>query len=112
MEKIVNIGGHDYKMKSTAANMLKYKAQFGRDLLEDISEMQSAMKPDGSFDFSSVDLEVLYNMVWLLIKAADPTLPPPIEWLDTLDTFPLQDAATEAMSLYVESMGGKTAKNA
>lgn len=108
MEKIVKIGGHDYTMKSTAANMLKYKAQFGRDLLDDIGKMQSAMKPDGSFDFSSVDLEVLYNMVWLLIKAANPELPPPFEWLDTLDTFPLEEAASEAMALYVESMGGKT----
>lgn len=111
MEKIVNIGGCDYKMKSTAANLLKYKAQFGRDLLEDVASMQAAMLPDGGFDFSAVDLEVLYNMCWLLIKAADPTLPPPLEWLDTLDTFPLQDAAEEAMKLYVESMGGK-AKNA
>lgn len=112
MEKIVKIGGKDFTMKSTAANMLKYKAQFGRDLLEDISEMQSAMKADGSFDFSAVDLEVLYNMVWLLIKAADPSLPPPLEWLDTLDTFPLKDVAAEAMTLYIESMGGKAAKNA
>ena len=110
MEKIVNIGGHDYKMKSTAANLLKYKAQFGRDLLEDISDMQSAMKADGSFDLSAVNLEVLYNMVWLLIKAANPELPPPFEWLDTLDSFPLEEAAGAAMARYVESMGGKPSK--
>lgn len=111
MEKIVNIGGHDYKMKATAASLLKYKAQFGRDLLDDVASMQAAMKQDGTFDFSAIDLEVLYNMCWLLIKAADPQLPPPLEWLDTLDSFPLEDAAKEAMQLYVESMGGKS-KNA
>ena len=107
MEKIVNIGGHDYKMKSTAANLLKYKAQFGRDLLEDIGEMQKAMRDDGSIDFGAVDLEIVYNMCWLLLKAADPELPPPLEWLDMLDVFPLTEAAHEAITLYVESMGGK-----
>lgn len=111
MERVVTIGGQPYKMKSTAANLLKYKAQFGRDLLEDISIMQGAMKPDGSFDFSVLDLEVIYNMCWLLLKAADPSLPPPMEWLDTLDSFPLHEAAGAAMQLYVESMGGKS-KNA
>ena len=111
MERIVNIGGHDYKMKATAASLLKYKAQFGRDLLDDVAQMQNAMKKDGTFDLQAIDLEVLYNMCWLLIKAAEPELPPPLEWLDTLDSFPLEDAAKEAMQLYVESMGGKS-KNA
>ena len=111
MEKIVNIGGKDFTMKSTAANLLKYKAQFGRDLFEDVQRLQEAMLPDGTVDLSKIDLEVVYNMCWLLIKAANPELPPPFEWLDTLDSFPLEDAAGEAMALYVESMGGKTSKN-
>lgn len=111
MEKMVNIGGADYKMKSTAANLLKYKAQFGRDLLTDVQTLQEAQLPGGNWDFGKIDLEILYDMVWLLIKAADPTLPPPMEWLDSLDTFPLRDAASAAMTLYVESMGG-TSKNA
>ena len=116
MEKIVTVGGHEYRMKSTAANLLKYKAQFGRDLLEDIGMLQKAQIPTGkkdangaalyAWDFSKVDLEVIYNMVWLLIKAADPNLPPPMEWLDTLDTFPLAEAAGAAVALYAESMGG------
>ena len=116
MEKTVKIGGVDYKMKSTAANLLKYKAQFGRDLLTDVQKLQSAQipkskeNPKGGWDFSKIDLEMLYEMVWLLIKAANPELPPPMEWLDTLDSFPLKDAAGEAMTLYVESMEG-TAKN-
>lgn len=110
MEKTVMIGGAEYKMKSTAANLLKYKAQFGRDLLTDVQKLQSAHLADGSWDFSKIDLETLYEMVWLLIKAANPELPPPMQWLDTLDSFPLKEAAGEAMTLYVESMEG-TAKN-
>ena len=111
MEKIVNIGGKDFTMKSTAANLLKYKAQFGRDLLEDVQRLREAMFPDGTVDLSKIDLEVVYNMCWLLIKAANPELPPPFEWLDTLDCFPLSEAAHEAITLYVESMGGKSSKN-
>ena len=110
MEKTVMIGGNKYTMKSTAANLLKYKAQFGRDLLTDVQKLQSAQLPDGGWDFSKIELETLYDMVWLLIKAANPELPPPMQWLDTLDSFPLKEAAGEAMLLYVESMEG-TAKN-
>lgn len=110
MEKTVMIGGNEYTMKSTAANLLKYKAQFGRDLLTDVQKLQSAQLPDGGWDFSKIELETLYDMVWLLIKAANPELPPPMQWLDTLDSFPLKEAAGEAMLLYVESMEG-TAKN-
>lgn len=110
MERTVNIGGREYRMKSTAANLLKYKAQFGSDLLADIAEVQKASLPDGSYDLSKLNIEMLYNMVWLLIKAADPNLPPPMEWLDSLDSFPLREAAGEAMQLYIESMRG-TAKN-
>lgn len=111
MEKTVNIGGTNYKMKSTAANLLKYKAQFGRDLLTDVQKLQDAQTVTGEWNFAAIDLEVIYDMVWLLIKAADPDIPEPMEWLDTLDAFPLKDAASAAMTLYVESMGG-TAKNA
>ena len=111
MEKIVTVGGVDYKMKSTAANMLKYKAQFGRDLLTDIGELEKAQTKDGGWDFSRVDLGIIYDMVWLLIKAANPELPPPMEWFDTLDSFPLAEAAGAAVSLYAESMTG-TSKNA
>ncbi len=116
MEKVVNIGGVEYKMKSTAANLLKYKAQFGRDLLDDIGNLEKAqiMGEDGTvvaWDFSRVNLEIIYDMVWLLIKAANPELPPPMEWLDTLDSFPLSDAAGAAVQLYADSMRG-TSKNA
>lgn len=110
MEKTVTIGGKDYTMKSTAANLLKYKAQFGRDLMSDVMKLQKAQRDDGSWDFEKIDLGMLYDMVWLLIKAANPDLPPPMQWLDTLDTFPLKEAASEAMLMYVQSMEG-TIKN-
>ena len=113
MEKTIKVGGMEYKMKSTAANLLKYKAQFGRDLLADVEKMQKAQNKDGTWNFGAIDLEVMYDMVWLLIKAANPEIPAPMEWLDSLDTFPIKEAATEAMTLYVESMKGTaTVKNA
>lgn len=112
MEKTINIDGKDYKMKSTAANLLKYKAQFGRDLLEDIDRLQQAQRKDGSWNVGMIDLSIMYDMVWLLIKAADPSLPEPLAWLDSLDSFPIRDAAAAAITLYVESMQGtETGKN-
>ena len=62
MEKIVNIGGHDYKMKSTAANLLKYKAQFGRDLFEDVQRLQEAMLPDGTVE--RTEASIFRRSIW------------------------------------------------
>ena len=48
MEKILTIDGRQVKFKSTGAFLLRYKAQFGRDALQDILKLQGAMttKPD------------------------------------------------------------------
>ncbi|WP_409229197.1 hypothetical protein [Gudongella sp. SC589] len=93
MEKIMTIDGRQVKFKSTAAYLLKYKAQFGRDAIQDLVKVLESVdsKTKEIKDISALDLGVFYDMVWALAKQADPTIPPPMEWLDGFDTFPLLD---------------------
>ena len=35
------------------------------------------------------NFNTMYNIIWALAKTADDTIPPPQEWLDTFDTFPI-----------------------
>lgn len=101
MEKILTIDGRQVKFKSTGAFLLKYKAQFGRDALQDIFKLQNAIntKTNEIKDLSALDLEVFYNLIWTLAKTADPNIPPPLEWLDEFSEFPLMDIIPEIVDM-------------
>jgi len=96
MEKILTIDGRQVKFKSTGAFLLRYKAQFGRDAIQDILRLQSAIDNKGQIkNIDTLDLEVFYNLIWTLAKTADPSIPPPLEWLDEFSAFPLMDIIPE-----------------
>lgn len=105
MEKILNIDGRNVKLKSTGALLLRYKKQFGRDAIKDIYRMDEAVDKETQEikDIDAFDLEVFYNLIWTLAKTADPTIPPPLEWLDTFSEFPLEDIIPQAQDLLYAS---------
>jgi len=100
MEKILIIDGRQVKFKSTGAFLLRYKAQFGRDALQDILKLQGAIDNKNQIkNIGALDLEVFYNLVWTLAKTADPSIPPPLEWLDEFSEFPLMDIIPEIVDM-------------
>jgi len=105
MEKVLTIDGRQVKFKSTGAFLLRYKAQFGRDALQDIFRLQSSIDDKGNIaDVSALDLEVIYNLVWTLAKTADPTIPPPLEWLDTFSEFLLVEIVPEVVDMIFNTL--------
>lgn len=105
MEKILTIDGRQVKFKSTGAFLLRYKAQFGRDAIQDILRLQSAIDNNGQIkNIDTLDLEVFYNLIWTLAKTADPSIPPPLEWLDEFSEFPLMDILPEVMDMIFSCM--------
>ena len=100
MEKILTIDGRQVKFKSTGAFLLRYKAQFGRDAIQDIFKLESAIDNKGQIkNIDTLDLEVFYNLIWTLAKTADPSIPPPLEWLDEFSEFPLMDIIPEIVDM-------------
>ena len=85
---------------------MRYKAQFGRDAIQDIFKLQNAINPKTNElkDISALDLEVFYNLVWTLAKTAEPNLPPPMEWLDTFSEFPLVEILPEVMDMIMSCL--------
>lgn len=105
MEKILTIDGKQVHFRSTGAFLLRYKAQFGRDAMQDLFKLQQALSPDGqTVDVGALDLEVFYNLVWTLAKVADPTIPPPLEWLDSFGEFPIIDIIPEVVEMIFSSI--------
>lgn len=105
MEKILNIDGRQVKFKSTGAYLLRYKAQFGRDALKDIYKLMGAMGEDNKIaNIDALDLEVLYDIVWTLAKTADPSIKPPLEWLDEFSEFPVMDILPELTDMILSCL--------
>lgn len=106
MEKILTIDGRQVKFKSTGAYLLRYKAQFQRDAIQDIIKLSYAIDEETKDikNIDALDLEVFYNLVWTLAKTADPTIQPPMEWLDTFSEFPLMEIIPEVTDLIFSSM--------
>ena len=110
MEKIINIDGRNVKFKSTGAYLLRYKAQFGRDALQDIYKMSGAVdsKTKEIKNIEEMDLEVFYDLIWTLAKTADKEIDPPLEWLDTFGEFPLMDIIPDVMDLIMSCIKSST----
>lgn len=105
MEKLLNIDGRQVKFKSTGAFLLKYKAQFGRDALKDIYKLQNAIDDEGNIkDIDVLNIEVFFDLIWTLAKTADPSIPPPIDWLDGFSQFPLSEVLPEVIDLIFGSL--------
>ena len=119
MEKTLTIDGREVRFKSTAATSLRYKAQFGRDLFADLLKMSkiadvlsNAESEEMSYEeLEKIDFELFYNIIWVLAKTADKSIPEPLEWLDTFSEFPINDILPELQDLLTASFQGKKNSN-
>ncbi|MBG9537713.1 prophage pi2 protein 40 [Bacillus thuringiensis] len=116
MEKTITIDGKQVRLKSTAATVKRYKAQFRRDLFADMlklgviapSNPQAGATIDlANADLSKVDFEVVYDLVWLYAKTANSEIADPITWLDGFDEFPISEILPEIMDMIQSTMGAK-----
>ncbi len=103
MEKQIYIGGKEVALKTTGATLLRYKIQFGKDLLIELMKLEKCY--DGqSFNPEQLDIELFYNITWLMAKTADSSLKPPVEWLDEFDSFPVLEILPEVMEMLAALM--------
>lgn len=111
MEKTITIDGKKVRFKTNGATPLRYKAQFGQDYFKAILKMFPLTKVKGKKavdvdvdDMDALDFEVFYNIVWIMAKTADSTIPEPMEWLESFDEFPIADIFPELQELMIASM--------
>lgn len=109
MEKTINIGGRDVRLKSTGATALRYKQQFGKDYFAEIFKMAKGLgaakgetvdtenMTDEQID--ALDFQIFTNLIWVFAKTADPSIPDPVTWLDEFEEFPIQDVAQEVADM-------------
>ena len=55
-------------------------------------------------DIDKLDMETIYNLIWVFAKTADNSIPDVIDWFDTFDTFPLINVLSELTDLLTSSL--------
>ena len=98
MEKIIIIGNKEVALKTTGATLLRYKIQFGKDLLTEMMKLEKVYS-EGVLNPENLDFELFYNITWIMAKSASPDIKPPLEWLDEFDEFPILDVLPEVMEM-------------
>lgn len=117
MKKIINIGGKDYTMKSSAFTQFAYKNETGRSLLGDLKLLiQNTDKLNReNFDLESLDnlSELLLRISYVMIQEGDKTQVTDYEsFLRNIDS--LYDDITwieDIIELGITPISGQLSKN-
>lgn len=92
MEKVVQFGDKEVTLKADATLLLRYKAEFGKDLFAEQAKLQEAIIKDENgntvgTDWDKFDSTIILNMAWAMAKAHDKTIPNILDWLDGFEYF-------------------------
>jgi len=113
LEKVLVIDGKQVKFKSTAAFAKRYKAQFQRNIFADFYKMGNAVSNgengEEAIDFERLDIDLFYDIAWVLAKTADDSIPPVDEWLDTFEEFPIEEILPKLMDMVTKSIASTVA---
>ena len=112
MEKTLNIGGKEIKLKSTAGTMMRYRNNFNRDFIKDLMALQGKLvnKFDSGAEFDALDLDMFEKIAWCMAKTSDNNIPDIEHWLDEFETFDIMQVLPEIMELLVAHMEQVNAK--
>lgn len=92
MEKALVIGGKPVRFKATAATLIRYKSEIGREFLADCALLERfvTINEDGETKIKNVEalnLDVVYGIAWAMAKTADREVPDMLTWLDDFEEF-------------------------
>lgn len=94
MEKTLTIDGRQVPFKCTAGTLIRYRNQFNREFLSDIAKMK-----DLGENPELMSLSPFYDIVWVMAKTADDSVPDPLTWYDGFDNFPITEVFEKLQGL-------------
>ena len=109
MEKVIDVGGQQIRMRASALVPRLYRFKFGRDMISDMRSLQQSMKKvlddrqagDDTAELSMEDLTIFEDLAYIMAKHADPTIPDsPEEWLERFNVFSIYQVLPEIITLW------------
>lgn len=99
----INISGKSVRFKANALFPVKYKFEFGRDIFKDLKKLES-MQNLTAEDLDKFNVDILYDIVYVLAWFGDRTIGERDEWLLSFDDFNVYDILPQVMDLLTESL--------
>lgn len=114
MEKSIMIDDKPVIFKSSGAVPKRYKMQFGRDFFKDLIGMGIVDKDYDKLSeneqlkiIQKIDFDIFYDIAWTLAKTANKEIGDPLTWLESFDTFPIVDIASELQDILAATISSK-----
>ena len=103
MEKTIQIDGKNITFRCTAGTLRRYRNQFGREFFADLAKLNEVK--NGNYD--GLTFAPLEDIIWVMAKTADDTIPDPDTWYDGFDDFSVIDVFTSLENLILHSLKRK-----
>jgi len=129
MIKEINISENQkIKLNASLGWVLRYRAQFGHDILPDLLPMLesglvlvgSAMDESGELEwrklldsdtvssamisFAGAEFTTALNIIWAMAKNADESIPAPFDWANQFENFPLDKIVPEVLDAVISTV--------
>ena len=101
MEKTLQICGRYIKFKCTAGTLIRYRNQFNCEFLADLGKLQNIKITQ---NYEDITLAPIENIIWVMAKTADDSIPDPLTWYDSFDEFPLIDVFNQLQDILIASI--------
>lgn len=130
MEKTILISGVPVQFKCTGAFLLRFKRLTGKDPIKEIAKLETIFSKQNKEDkeneeneeneenkevkiddISINDLEILYEIAWVLAKSADDSIPDMIEWIESFEVFPIADIIVDLIELLQKAFSSTLTMN-
>ena len=113
MDKVLNIAGKEVGLRATALTPRLYRHKIGRDIIQDMSQLQKAFAKAAQISkdatdeereaaqLSVMDLEIFENVAFIMARQYDQNIPDTVEaWLDEFDTFSIYEIFPVILELW------------
>lgn len=113
MDKVLTISGKEVGLRATALTPRLYRHKIGRDIIQDMSQLQKAFAKAGQMpkdatdeereaaQLSVMDLEIFENVAFIMARQYDQNIPDTVEaWLDEFDTFSIYEIFPVILELW------------
>ncbi len=102
--------GKEIRLSDSAAFLLVYKAQFGREPIQDLLKVQQAftVKEGEELDtldaMQKFDMEIIYNIAWALAKVGNTTIKDPIKFYSEFGDFKPIEHINDILDMALRSL--------
>ena len=113
MDKVLIISGKEVGLRATALTPRLYRHKIGRDIIQDMSQLQKAFAKAAQISkdatdeereaaqLSVMDLEIFENVAFIMARQYDQNIPDTVEaWLDEFDTFSIYEIFPVILELW------------